>query len=297
MPTFDTLLEQPFAALAQEQRAAAAALGLDEAGWTALAARMQAAEEAQAALRQHVPLFRYNALEDELHRLQELLLAQSRGSSGAGDRGRVSPTLSPRPFGGRHPPSHADAFCPMCALAYVAEIRSIEEAQGGHFRYEIVLTQSGNEVVVLHKRFSEFVSLRQDLNKQLQATSDLPTDADGGSSAEVSLEDCGGDAGQASTVALQRSLSSVESMKPYIDLVRTYPFPSKTPLRAAGGATRLATTRRPVLEHWLNMVIKLARMEPLISSIILSWLELDGVTQHSRTTPADDDTSPPPMVL
>jgi hypothetical protein len=314
MPAFDALLEQPFAALAPEQRAAAATLGLDEAGWTALAAQAQTAEEAQTALRQHVPLFRYNALEDELHRLQAVLLEQSRASGGTGGRGRLSPTLSPTPYGGRRSPSQSEAFCPMCALAYVAEIRSIEEAQNGHFRYEIVLTQRGNDVVVLvlHKRFSEFVALRQDLNKQLRASSDLPIDADGDAAAELAPEGRGGGGGggggggaeQASTVPLSRSLSSAESMKPYVDIVRTYPFPSKAPLRAAGGASRLAATRRPVLENWLNLVIKLARMEPLISFIVLSWLELDsvrdlssGATQHSPTSVADDGASPPPMVL
>jgi hypothetical protein len=305
MPAFNALLEQPFAALPQEQRDAAAALGLDEAGWSALAAQAQAAEEAQTALRQHVPLFRFNALEDELHRLQELVLDQSRGSGGGGGGGRASPTLSPIQSG---------AICPMCALAYVAEIRSVEEASDGHFRYAIVLTQRGSEVVVLHKRFSEFVHLRQELIKQLRANSDLPIDAEGDAPLELAAEDGGGGGGgsgkeDATGAPLSRSLSSSESMKPYIDIVRTYPFPSKAPLRAAGGASRLAATRRPVLEQWLNLVIKLARMEPVISFAVLSWLELEDLSSLSRRslsrpasqspamTGAGGESTPPPMVL
>ena len=193
MPAFDVLLQQPFVGLTTEQRAAAAVLGLDEAGWSALAAQAQAVEEAQTALRQHIPLFRYNALEDELHRLQGYLLEQSRGSGGSGmGSGRVSPTLSPMTFGGRQSPSHSEPICPMCSLAYAAEIRSIEEAQDGHFRYEIALTQRGTDVVVLHKRFSEFVGLRQKLTAQLRANSDLSANAAGEAAAALPAEDTDG---------------------------------------------------------------------------------------------------------
>lgn len=303
MPAFNALLEHPFAALPQQQREAAAALGLDEAGWSALAAQAHAVEEARAALRQHVPLFRFNALEDELHRLQALVLDQSQGSGGGGGAGRASPTLSPIQSG---------AICPICALAYVAEIRPAEEGSDGHFRYAIVLTQRGNEVVVLHKRFSEFVQLRQELIKQLRANSDLPIDAEGNVPLEPAAEDDGGDGSGkagATSAPLTRSLSSSESMKPYMDIVRTYPFPSKAPLRAAGGATRVAAARRPVLEQWLNLVIKLARMEPVISFAVLSWLELEDLSSLSRrslsrptpqspaTTGTGGEPTPPPMVL
>lgn len=295
MPAFDTLLEQPFAALTAEQRAAALTLGLDEGGWAGLAGRTRAAEDAQTALRQHVPLFRFNALEDELHRLQAQLLEQGEVRTVGG--GRSSP--GPPGFGqtsGKIP----EVACPMCALAYIAEIRSTEEAQDGHFRYEIVLTQRGNEVVVLHKRFSEFVALRQSLTTHLRAN----TDAGDGASAQA-VEDVGGMQQAHTAEPLSRSLSTVESMKPYLDMLRNYPFPSKAPLRAAGGASRLAATRRPVLEDWLNLAIKLARMQPLISFVVLRWLELDDARdlsrqtyqmQHSPTMDAVDGGTPPPRI-
>jgi hypothetical protein len=328
MPSFDALLELPFATLSPEQLAAAATLGLDEAGWAAAAARARAADDAQTALRQHVPLFRYNALEDELHRLQQQLLEQdlgggARGSGGGGGGGRVSPSGSPLFMGGRRssPTQSIEAICPMCALAYIAEIRSTEVTKEGHYRYEIVLTQRGNEVSVLHKRFSEFVVLRQSLSTQLRASGDLPADVDAddalpgaeaGAAPEPEAAAVSGSGAEAGLgEPLNRSSSSGESMKPFLGMIRTFPFPSKSPLRAAGGGGRLAETRRPVLAEWLNLVIKLARMEPCINYTVLRWLELDNVRDMSRLnqlTPGGGaagggggggggQASPPPLVL
>ena len=44
---FDALVERPLASLSEEQRAAAALLGLDEEGWAAVGARARKLDEGQ----------------------------------------------------------------------------------------------------------------------------------------------------------------------------------------------------------------------------------------------------------
>ena len=343
MPAFQELLQRPFAELDAAQRQAAAALGLDAASWAAAAEAREAAEHAEARLRQHVPLFRYNALEDELQRLQQHLLERegggggngstSRGSVGVSGGGNTSPGLSGR-NGRASPVMQLDSSppCPMCSMAYVAEIRSTEATKEGHYLYEIVLTQCGNEVSVLHKRFSEFVALKQSLTTQLRANAMLtahqndaasssPTEPEpepepdpSSSSPTISAGDGGGSIGLADDdlAPLFRTTSSSESMRPYLHFIKMFSFPSKAPLRAAGGSQRLAEQRRPVLAEWLNLVIKLARMEPCINWTVLSWLDLDSARDLSRLNSAASPgtgsyspnggaaaatVSPPPLVL
>ena len=332
MPSFDELLQRrTFAELDTEQRQAAAILGLDAASWAAHAARQAATEHADTLLRQHVPLFRYNALEDELQRLKQHVLdreggggSSTGGGAGAGSMSRASGGGSNSPgLGGRASPMPLldSAPCPMCTLAYVAEIRSTEATKEGHYLYEIVLTQCGNEVSVLHKRFSEFVALKQSLTTQLRANAlrnetDAAADADAnadassrttegapepepepGNSTVAAVEGGGGSLGLAPAdddfAPLFRTTSSSESMRPYLNFIKMFSFPSKAPLRAAGGSQRLAEQRRPVLAEWLNLVIKLARMEPCINWTVLSWLDLDSARDLSRLNSAASPSSTP----
>jgi hypothetical protein len=93
-------------------------------------------------------------------------------------------------------------------------------------------------------------------------------------------------------------------MRPYLHFIKMSSFPSKAPIRA-GGSQRLADQRRPVLAEWLNLVIKLARMEPCINWTVLSWLDLDSARDLSRLNSGPSPIAaaiptamaPPPLVL
>ena len=286
---FDALVERPLAALSEEQRAAAALLGLDEEAWAALGARARKLDEAELKLRQYVPQFRYNAIEDELHKLQEQL-------GGEDDRpgGRVSPTGTPM-LGGRKGRRSSlpgmsrtsptqESRCIMCALAYVAEINAVETNADGHISYSIQLSQSGTVVTVLHKRYSEFAALRSMLTNGLSHSEEPEPEP------EPAPPD-GAAGGDEDPSVLVRGSSSGESLSSYRSIVKMASFPSKAPLRSAGSGQKLAEARRPQLAKWLNLVIKLARMEPVINAMVLSWLGMDGVRDLSRLA------EPPPLAL